>query len=135
MALLSNRIDPKANPPTDHIAEKVAAIAMGDPFEEHTRHALRVSPEELKKYTGAYRLITDREAGQIQYIVYEDGQLYFDTGRGSKYEILPESKTTFFIEGKRSIISFEFNEEDEVTQMFIHFGGAGGRQIIFKKEQ
>jgi CubicO group peptidase (beta-lactamase class C family) len=134
VALLSNRIKPKANPPTDHVAECVAAIVMGDPFKEQERNAIVLSPAELKKYAGVYRLISDREAGQIQQILFREGRLYFDTRRGHKYEILPESKTTFFIEGKKSFLTFNFNKRNEVNRMVVHYGGEGGKEIIFKKE-
>ncbi len=134
VALLSNCINPKANPPTDHIAESVAAIVMGDPFKEQKRNAIILSPSELKKYAGVYKLITDREAGRVHFIVFMGNRLYFDTGRGHRYEILPESKTTFFVEGKQSILTFKFNENGEVTQMIVHYGGEGGKEIIFKKQ-
>lgn len=135
VALLHNCIDPKAKPPTQGVAEMVAAIILGEPFEIKERKAVTLSPDELKSYEGVYRLITDVDAGRIFRLIVEDGRLFLDSGKGSKQEILPESKTTFFIRGKYSIITFEFSAKGEVTRMVIHLGGEGGNKMFFKKEK
>ncbi len=49
--------------------------------------------------------------------------------------MLPESETVFFIEGKQSIFTFEFNAQGKVRELVLHFGGEGGRKIVFRKAQ
>ena len=132
VALLSNRIDKRANPPTQVVAEMVAAIVLGDPFESKQRKVIALSSDELEKYAGTYKA-SDTQGRGIKVIV-GGGKLYFDNGGGEKYELLPESKTTFFIEGKQSIFIFSFDDRSQVKEMVLNLGGEGGRKMIFRKE-
>ena len=58
--------------------------------------------------------------------------LYVDGGR--KTELLSESETTFFVEGKVSFITFDINSESQVAGMVLHVGGEGGRKVKFTRE-
>jgi len=134
VALLHNCTDPKANPPTQVVAETVVTIVLGEPFGIKKRKSITLSHNKLKMYEGVYKLISDMSAGRTFRLKAENGGLYLYTG-SSKQEILPESKTKFFVKDKYSIITFKFSSKGKVTEMEIHVGGEGGRKMVFKKEE
>ncbi|UCE59933.1 MAG: serine hydrolase [Phycisphaerales bacterium] len=134
IALLSNRIDRRANPPTRVVAERVMHMALSGSAEKMERKAIRLAPQELDRYTGSYKRSDSRGTQHLRTIVRDNGRLLFDSGPSGTFELLPESRSTFFIEGKQSIFTFEFGQSEEVVKMVLHLGGEGGRKIVFEKE-
>ena len=111
----------------------VAAITVGETFAERQRKAIKLSPNELTKLAGVYRSSDVKGSTLVANVEVEDGRVFY-VSSGRKTEILPESKTTFFIEGKLSIVTFEFDDSGRVVRMVLHVGGEGGRKQAFAKE-
>ncbi len=134
VALLSNRVDRNARPSTQGVAEMVAAIAVGEPFDNRQRKAIRLSSNELVNYAGVYRSSDVTGGTLVANILVEDGSVFY-VSSNRKTQILPESKTKFFIDGKLSILTFEFENGGRAVRMVLHIGGEGGRRLDFVREQ
>jgi D-alanyl-D-alanine carboxypeptidase len=121
--LLTNCVDPDARPSTQAVAERATAFLLGagDPTAHRSSIALR--PEELSHYVGRYALAP----GQERSVILEDGRLFFDQGGGRLVEMIPESRTLFFVEGARGYFTFELGPDGAVAAMVIHT--ASGREI------
>jgi CubicO group peptidase (beta-lactamase class C family) len=138
VALLSNRVDPYAQPGTATLAELVAALALGESIQTIEKVALEMSDNGLEIYAGQYRITGGMGDGAIRRLVAENGHLFYTRpprrkeDPWSRFEILPESPTTFFAEGRESTITFDFDEQGEVLQMAIH--QPGGRKVLLVKQ-
>ncbi|MFC1540139.1 serine hydrolase domain-containing protein [Gemmatimonadota bacterium] len=128
IAVLSNIEDDGATP-VRIVAESVAAIAMGEPFEEVAGIELR--PEEEDAYLGIYRLGTGTEPGPELTIIREEGKLYIVLPNGLQDELVPESRTRFAVPVRRSGIDFELDDEGNVLRLLVP--GPGEEMIIFTK--
>ena len=95
VAVLSNVENPKIIP--DLIAERVAAIASGNPYPEQA--TVQLAPEALDKYVGSYRI----DAKNVRTVSRDGTRLYMQRNAGRKLELLPVS-------GERFIIQDAFNE-------------------------
>jgi hypothetical protein len=98
----------------DYPARKVAALLFGDPFPQW--EAIEMSPEDLDKYVGTYRI---GESNVREFIV-EEGQAYTRRNGRSMLEVYPASDSTFFYTVTLSYIEFEFDEEGIPAQMIMH---------------
>ena len=112
VVLLSN--DSGREPGASFLATKLAAIAIGEPFEE--RKAVEVSPEILESYVGVYEIAE----GDERVVRREGGRLFTQRTDRPKMEALLESATKFFY--KNSFTHGEFVKDDtgRVTHMVVH---------------
>ncbi len=136
VALLSNRIVPDAVPGTEGIAEMVAAIAIGEPFELPDRTAITMSEDELQRYAGLYRIEGMQGEGPmaIRRIMVENEHVYFGINVQRRIEIYPESKSLFFIPGVSGTIRFEFEENGKVERL-IQDRSDGSELVGMKAEE
>jgi CubicO group peptidase (beta-lactamase class C family) len=136
VALLSNRINPRAVPGTQGITEMVAALAIGDPVEikEYTPISLGVT--ELQKYAGVYQLDSGngKDSGNIRQIIVEEQRIFFGLYQERRIEIFPASPTVFFIPGVAGSFTFAFDRDSSVTH-FTQQRGNGTEQTWVKKLQ
>ena len=101
----------------DMVAMKVAAIAAGNPFPEHT--AIKLDARLLDAYQGSYK-IDDSNTRNFR---SEGGQLMMDRNGRNKVALTAFSDKGFFIPNSVSYVEFERDAEGAVTQVTLH--GAG----------
>jgi CubicO group peptidase (beta-lactamase class C family) len=98
------------NPP-EEIATKLAALAIGKPFEYKE---MKADSNELKKLTGVYEM----EGGDEQrYITYTDNQLFSQRNKSTKFKIKPYEKDKFFFESMMNTIEFVRNKSGDVDKL------------------
>jgi CubicO group peptidase (beta-lactamase class C family) len=112
VAVLSNNTALTTSP--GYVAQKVAALVIGDPFPE--RQAIELAPEVLERYTGIYRI----DADATRTVTLEGGQLHAQRTGGPKLPIVPESETEFFYPGSFSHLSFVVDPSGGVTSMLFY---------------
>ena len=118
VAVLRNCIDPTTNYPTHAVGDLIAGILLGLYEETRERTAIQLPEEQLDKYQGVYRFVKSPGKRKIS---VENNRVYYKRpprkteDPWSKTEIFPESKFVFFTPGKKSTITFHFNDQDEVT--------------------
>jgi D-alanyl-D-alanine carboxypeptidase len=98
----------------DYPARKAAALLFGDPFPEW--EAIDMSPEDLDKYVGTYRM----GENNVREFIVEEGQAYTRRNGRSMLEVYPASDSTFFYTVTLSYIEFEFDEEGVPARMIMH---------------
>ena len=82
------------------VAFKVAALALGKPYQEPAAVSLPAS--QLDRYVGVYQL-DDKE----EVIIRRDGEkLFASLPGGGRAEIIPSSETQFFIRDARTRLNF-----------------------------
>lgn len=101
----------------DMVAMKVAAIAAGNPFPEHT--AITLDAKLLDAYQGSYK-IDDSNTRNFR---SEGGQLVMDRNGRNQVALTAFSDKGFFIPNSVSYVEFERDTEGAVTQVTLH--GAG----------
>ncbi len=85
-------------------ASKMAAIALGDPFEDHQ---VKLDPNDLSALQGVYV----QDDGQEKIITFQDGQLMLHDRGGMKTPLTAVGKNKFLVEGKLSYISFNCGKD------------------------
>jgi CubicO group peptidase (beta-lactamase class C family) len=115
VAVLSNRTGEGI--PSATVSNKLAAIAIGDPFPEWEE--VEVASDVLRRYTGVYRI--DERTERV--VTLEDGDLHTQRDGGRKLRVLAASETRFFYED--SLNWFEMRRgEDGRWRMLTHQLGA-----------
>nr|WP_315476411.1 serine hydrolase [uncultured Undibacterium sp.] len=103
VVILSNR-DYHDVRPSLH-AERLAAIAIGQPYPDHK--AIKLPSDVLDKYVGTYQKVDD--VANSTYIVRRDkDQVYLET-KGRSNQLIPVSDTEFWLEGRSFRVRFESN--------------------------
>ncbi|WP_397446555.1 serine hydrolase [Polaribacter sp. R77954] len=98
------------NPP-GNIATKMAAMAVGKPFDWKP---ITLSDDLLKEYEAVYE--SDKEEQRI--ITFKDGQLSSLRTGGSKYKIYPFEKDKFFFDGGGvTTLHFDRNSDREIVSV------------------
>ena len=116
VAVLTNSTGHPVRP--GFVAQKVAAIAIGDPFPEF--EATKVSPDVLERYTGVYRI--DDETTRAVTLV--DGRLYTQRSGGPRQPVTPASDKEFFYEGSFTHLEFVTDAAGDVSHMLVYQDGA-----------
>jgi D-alanyl-D-alanine carboxypeptidase len=116
VAVLSNY--PESEPSVFHVADKIAAMAVGEPFEERT--AVTLPSDVLERYVGVYRI----DGGGVRYVTREGDQLYTQRAGWPKLEARAASETVFFYPHSTSHFEFVLDDSGMVTQMVMHQRGA-----------
>lgn len=98
------------NPPGS-IATKMAALALGKPFDWKP---ITLSNDTMKEYEAVYE--TDKEEQRI--ITFKEGQLFSLRTGGSKYKIYPFEEDKFFFDGGGvTTLHFVRNENGEIVSV------------------
>ncbi len=112
---------------SEYLAKKIAAILNGDPYPE--QHEIKLPNSVLLKYAGIYRI----DENSVRRIIVEGDRIFSQRNNGSKIEILPSSETTFFIKGRFTYITFDFDDNGQVKNMIMHY--EDGSQITAEREK
>jgi len=111
------------NPAVQDVAQGLAAIAYGEPYDMPGQppavEAVEVDPAVLQKYAGSYQVSAD-----ITFtITAEAGHLFAEVPNQPKFEIFPTSETEFFAKIADIKLHFEVGADGAVTELVIHEGG------------
>ena len=98
------------------VAEKVAAIANGNPF-PNIKDAISLSDDQLQQWVGAYQF--DEET--LRFVTLEEGKLMSQRNDGEKFEIYPMKEDHFIFEDVT--ISYYFSVIDGKKQAIFRTGG------------
>ena len=110
----------------EQLALKIAALAIGQPFQEPT--PVELNPEVLARYEGVYE---SKVLGEV-HVTRESNQLLFQPGQAPRMELVPFSSNEFFFKGG-SLDHLAFvSDANEVVTSF-EFRGAIGNPIIAMK--
>ena len=111
VAVLSNTTAGQGIP--TYIAEKVAAIAIDNPFPEFI--AVTLTDEQLDKHIGVYRVdeTTTRTISRV------GNQLFSQRSDGRQFALTPSSPNTFFVKDSFTSMKFETDANGETTHLVI----------------
>lgn len=104
VAVLSNCM---CNSPAD-VADKMAAIAIGKPFEWEQVH---LDEDFLKSYVAVYSSKSDGD----RIITFDKGKLYSRRTGGSKFELLPYAKDKFFFDSDTVTLEFLRDAQNKIN--------------------
>src|SRR6185503_8253655 len=103
----------------DTIANKVAAIIFGQPYElPKKRRVVALNPEHYNAYIGTYE--NPEFTAQV---TYENDYLFIEVAGQPKYMLFPESPTEFFMKESEATISFIQDNQGNMVQVVIHQDG------------
>jgi CubicO group peptidase (beta-lactamase class C family) len=104
------------NPAAQHVAQGLAAIAYGEPYELPGQPAaVEVDPAVYEKYAGSYQVTPE----MLLVITTEAGHLYAQVGSQPQFEIFPESETEFFAKTADVKLRFQVDAGGTVTGVII----------------
>ena len=107
-------------PDAQSVAQGLAAIAYGEPYELPQQHsAVELDPAIYAKYVGVYQLTPDI----MITVTTRDGHLFARNVGNPEFEIYPESETDFFARVADLRLSFQVNADGTVTGMKISENG------------
>lgn len=121
IAIIKNCVDKYRTPGIEMTANYIAAILL-DEIARTERVSIELTHAEKAKYQGRYWFTDVKGSIFCREIILENNKLYY-SGGGTRTEILPETKTTFFVQGASSYITFELSENGEVEKIVLHLGG------------
>jgi CubicO group peptidase (beta-lactamase class C family) len=111
------------NPAAVDVAQGLAAIAYGEPYDMPGQppavEVVEVDPAVLQKYAGSYQFSADMTFT----ITAEAGHLFAEVPNLPKFEIFPTSETDFFAKIADIKLHFEVGADGAVTELVIHEGG------------
>lgn len=109
VAVLSNTTAGQGIP--TYIAEKVAAIAIDNPFPEFV--AVPLTDKQLDKHIGVYTI----NETITRTISREGNQLFSQRSDGRQFALTPSSPNTFFVQDSFISIKFEVDPNGETTHL------------------
>jgi CubicO group peptidase (beta-lactamase class C family) len=112
VAVLSNDTGKPVRP--GYVAQKIAAMVVGDPFPD--RVAIERPASELEEYTGVYRI--DEETTRTVTLI--EGGLFTQRTGGERLPIEPEGGDAFFYPGSFTYLAFERDAGGEITHMLLY---------------
>jgi len=118
VAVLTNSDSPDVGP--NVAAKEVVAALLGIP----EKQAIPMSQDQLVRYAGDY-LRTD---GRVWKVIQEDGRLFIAPREDIRWEVRPESATSFFFldrSNEFNTLSFELDGGGAVTGFAIRFDSGG----------
>jgi hypothetical protein len=105
---------------TQAIAEGLAAIVLGDPYEiPAQQEAVAVDTAIYEKYVGSYQMAD----GQVLSLVTEADQLFVQTPDQTRIELLPRSETDYFANVAELQVHFQVSADGAVTGFIAEQGG------------
>ena len=100
------------NPSAQAVAQGLAAIALGDPYEiPGQRTAVTVDPALYEKYVGSYRVNPNLTFS----VTAEGGHLFVQPTDQPRIEIFPESETNYFVKEVDLQLHFQVGSDGLVT--------------------
>jgi CubicO group peptidase (beta-lactamase class C family) len=115
VAVLSNF--PQSEPSVFYVTDKVAAYAIGRPFEERT--AITLPAELLDRYVGVYRISDEA----VRYVTREGDQIFTQRAGWPRLEARASSETEFFYPHSTSRFKFLLDDDGNVTHMAMYQRG------------
>ena len=115
-------------PNVGEIARGLKAILFGAKYQiPRAHHAIKLTPEQLRKFVGVYRISPTFEIK----VTLAGDQLETQATGQPELPIYPESKTEFFLKAVNAQVSFVTDDKGKVTGLVVHQGGRGipGRKI------
>ncbi len=116
VAVLTNSTGHPVRP--GYTAQKLAAMAIGDPYPEFV--PIELSEEVLESYTGVYRI----DENTTRSVTLVDGRLHTQRTDGPRRPVTPYSETEFFYEGSFIHLEFVRDGSGEVSHMLVYQDGA-----------
>ncbi len=116
VAVLSNNT--AHQPDTGYVGLKIAAMAVGDPFEDFK--AIEVDPSALERFEGIYRI----DEGNTRTVSVDEGRLFTQRTGGDRLEITPHSETGYFYKESLTHLEFVVDEQGNPTHMLMYPDGA-----------
>lgn len=92
------------------VVEDLAAIALGKPDD---RHAITLSDELLRGYTGVY---SDRDSS-LKYLTVSGHQLYYQRADGPKMKMIPYAKDHFFFDNTSMIGTINRDNAQQIISL------------------
>lgn len=112
VAVLSNSDSPATDP--GYLAKKLAALAAGKPFAEHSE--VKLDASVLKRYVGVYRI----DANATRTVSFDEGQLYTQRTGGQRLAIRPSSETEFFYDKSFTHLTFVVDAAGKAVEMILY---------------
>lgn len=109
VAVLANSNAPLAHP--SFVAEKLAAIAIGDPYPE--LKAVKLDTKTLDEVIGVYKI--DETENRV--ISRDADTMYLQRTGRSKAKIVPVSASEYYVDNTFSMIRFNRNTDGEVVSL------------------
>jgi len=107
-------------PNVGEIARGLKAIVFGQKYQiPSAHHAIELSPGQLQKFVGLYRLSPNFEIK----VTLDGDQLETQATGQPAFPVYPESKTEFFLKVVNAQISFVTNADGKITGLVLHQGG------------
>lgn len=100
-----------------HLLDQRHELSPPEPMVE--RVEIEVDPEILEKYVGVYELAI----GMTFTVTREEDQLFVDVSGQGKTAVFPESEETFFFKEVEAQITFQMDEDGQVTGLVLHQSG------------
>jgi CubicO group peptidase (beta-lactamase class C family) len=119
VAVLTNSDSPDVGP--NVAAKEIVAALLGIP----EKQAISMTPTDMDRYVGAYA----RRDGRIWRVLREQEKLFLSPTESVRWEVLPESESSFFFVdpvNKFNTLTFEVGEEGIVSGLVVSFD-MGGR--------
>lgn len=122
VAVLTNSDSPEVGP--NVAAKEILGILLGIP----KKVEIPMSQADLARYAGNYL----RRDGRAYRVIQEGGKLFFAPNQNIRWEIRPESDTSFFFPeppNEFNTVTFEFDESGAVTGLAITFDTGGQMSV------
>jgi CubicO group peptidase (beta-lactamase class C family) len=101
----------------DSINNTLTNICLGYKYEmPKSKEVVKIDTNTLNKYTGEYSFST---LGTVS-IANEDGHTYFEIQGQPKYEMFPEAQNKFFFRAFNGTLTFNTNDEGQVTSIDLY---------------
>ncbi len=100
----------ECNSPSE-IATKLGALAIGKPFEYKE---INMDTAIMKQLTGVYEMAGNDDK---RYIIFEDGKLYSQRNKNTKFNIKPYEKDKYYFESMMNTVEFLRNNSGVVEKM------------------
>ncbi len=101
----------------DSVNNTLTDICLGYKYEmPKSKEVVKIDTDTLNKYAGEYSFST---LGTVS-IVNEDGHTYFEIQGQPKYEMFPEAQNKFFFKAFNGTLTFNTNDEGQVTSIDLY---------------
>lgn len=127
--IVLTNIDPAVVTPVVPIANDLAAILFGEPYDlPEQRQVIELDPTIYNAYVGRYEL----ESGSIITVTKEYNRIFTQWDGEERVEIFPESLTKFFLKVINAQRTFVVDETGRASRLILHQGGldrGGGERV------
>ena len=118
--IVLTNIDAASATPVVPIANDLAAILFGEPYElPKQRQAIALDPAIYDAYVGQYEL----EPGWVMTVTKESSRIFMQWTGQERVEMFPESSTKFFVKVIDAQRTFVVDETGKASHVILHQGG------------